>query len=100
MEFKGTQFEWELHPNTSFGDGNRVRSGHVICMRQNGELKAFAGTWTPFNSMTDEEELANATLMVNARELLETLQHLVKESMLSHAGDEIAKQAIEKATHI
>jgi len=62
-------------------------------MRQNGQLMAFAGTWTPYNSMTDEEELANAKLIAAAPDLLDALL-----DFLTGSSDYIkAKAAIEKA---
>lgn len=74
FEFKGTQFDWELYPNTSWGERGSSKRGHVICMNVNGQSASFAGTWTPFNLMTEEEELANAKIIVNSPKMFEQLK--------------------------
>ncbi len=96
--FKGTQLDWELHKNTSWGDGN-TKHGHVICMRQNGQLISFAGTWTPYNSMTTEEEAANAHLIAAAPELLNACIAAVKEIENNDIGI-LLNNAIKKALNI
>ena len=87
MEFKGTKGSWSYET---------TKKGH--CKISGNNWSNFCKVYT-VTDVTDWKEVtqANAKLICAAPDLLEALKHLVKDNMLSHAGDEIAKKAIEKA---
>jgi hypothetical protein len=89
LEFKGTKGEWKLG-GTSV-DGVLVSVTHPT-------NRDVCTVWKYDNDFLENQEAeANAKLIAAAPDLLEALQFLIRENMLSHKGDEIAQQAIEKA---
>jgi|SRR5215216_5753622 len=51
-------------------------------------------------SYIDNKEInrANAVLIAHAPDMINLLQRFIDHNMLSHAGDELAKELIQKAT--
>ncbi len=95
LEFKGTKGDWSRYKSTLPSDKIATHSVYVGTRRIALCYNVFEVDKSKNTNELEAE--ANAKLIAAAPELLEALQLLVRENMLSHKGDEIAIKAIKKA---